>query len=379
MAKRDYYQILGVNKTSDEKEIKKAYKRLAMRYHPDRNHGDKEAESKFKEIKEAYEILTNAQKRAAYDQYGHAAFEQGGIGNGFGDSFTSSSDFSDIFGDVFGDIFGGGSRRQRSSRGSDLQYKITLTLEEAVRGISKKIRIPTLEKCNVCNGNGAKPGTKPENCQTCRGLGQIQIRQGFFAVQQTCPSCHGSSKTIKEPCIKCHGNGRVEKYKTLSVKIPSGVNIGDRIRLHGEGEAGKNGASNGDLYVQIDVERHDIFQRDDNNLYCEIPINFAIAALGGEIDVPTLNGRVSLKIPAETQTGKVFRMKGKGVWNVRSGITGDLMCRIMVETPVRLNEKQKALLKEFGKLLSDEGDDKNSPRSKNFLDNVKKFFDDLTK
>ncbi len=354
MAKRDYYQVLGVTKTADEKEIKKAYKRLAMKYHPDRNQGDKEAESKFKEIKEAYEILTDAQKRVAYDQYGHAVFEQSsGMGGGFSGSFSSGADFSDIFGDVFGDIFGGGGgRRHRSARGVDLQYEITLTLEEAVHGISKEIHVPTLEKCDICNGSGAKPGTKPETCSTCHGAGQIQIRQGFFAVQQTCPNCHGQGKVIKEPCIKCHNHGRVEKYKTLLVKIPPGVNTGDRIRLNGEGEAGENGAQAGDLYVQVNVARHAIFKRDGNNLYCEVPINFVIAALGGEIEVVTFDGRVSLKIPPETQTGKIFRMKGKGVKSIRGGINGDLMCRILVKTPVKLNEKQKKLLKEFGKSLN---------------------------
>ncbi|MGP1945515.1 MAG: molecular chaperone DnaJ [Arsenophonus sp. ER-EMS1-MAG3] len=379
MAKRDFYQVLGINKRADEKDIKKAYKRLAMRYHPDRNQGDKEAESKFKEIKEAYEILIDVQKRAAYDQYGHAAFEAGSsTSDGFSRSFTSSSDFSDIFGDVFGDIFGG-SRRQRSTRGSDLQYKITLTLEEAVFGINKEIRIPTLEKCDICNGTGTKLGKKPENCPTCHGAGQVQIRQGFFAVQQTCPNCHGHGQIIKEPCIKCHGHCRVERYKTLSVKIPPGVNTDDRIRLNGEGEAGENNSSAGDLYVQINVAKHAIFERDANNLYCEVPINFTIAALGGEIDVPTLNGRVNLKIPAETQTGNIFRMKGKGVKTVRDSMIGDLMCRILVETPVKLNEKQKILLKEFGESLNRDNANKNSPRLKNFLDSVKNFFDNLTK
>ncbi|MGP1929708.1 MAG: molecular chaperone DnaJ [Arsenophonus sp. ER-BJ3-MAG3] len=379
MAKRDFYQVLGINKRADEKDIKKAYKRLAMRYHPDRNQGDKEAESKFKEIKEAYEILIDVQKRAAYDQYGHAAFEAGSsTSDGFSRSFTSSSDFSDIFGDVFGDIFGG-SRRQRSTRGSDLQYKITLTLEEAVFGINKEIRIPTLEKCDICNGTGTKLGKKPENCPTCHGAGQVQIRQGFFAVQQTCPNCHGHGQIIKEPCIKCHGNCRVERYKTLSVKIPPGVNTDDRIRLNGEGEAGENNSSAGDLYVQINVAKHAIFERDANNLYCEVPINFTIAALGGEIDVPTLNGRVNLKIPAETQTGNIFRMKGKGVKTVRDSMIGDLMCRILVETPVKLNEKQKILLKEFGESLNRDNANKNSPRLKKFLDSVKNFFDNLTK
>ncbi|WP_348666421.1 molecular chaperone DnaJ [Arsenophonus symbiont of Ornithomya chloropus] len=376
MAKKNYYDVLGVTKTADEKEIKKAYKRLAIKYHPDRNQGNKQAENKFKEIKEAYEILTDSQKRAAYDQYGHAAFEQGNMGSGgFSGSFTSSADFSDIFGDVFGDIFGG--KHQRSARGSDLQYDITLTLEEAVRGVIKEIRIPTLEKCRLCNGSGAKTGTKPEMCPTCHGTGQIQIRQGFFAVQQTCPSCHGRSQIIKEFCIKCNGHGRRKEYKTLSVKIPAGMNTGDRIRLNGEGEAGENKGSSGDLYVQVNIAKHSIFKPDGNNLYCEVPINFVTAALGGEIDVPTLDGRVSLKIPAETQTGKIFRMKGKGIKPIR-GITGDLMCRIVVETPVKLNERQKALLEEFGEFLNRDNGSKNSPRTKSFLDSVKKFFDDLT-
>ncbi|MDT9587550.1 MAG: molecular chaperone DnaJ [Candidatus Arsenophonus melophagi] len=378
MTKRDFYQVLGITKTADDKEIKRAYKRLAMQYHPDRNQGNKEAENKFKEIKEAYEILTDAQKRAAYDQYGHTAFEQGGIGGGFNGGFSASTDFSDIFGDVFGDIFNSG-RRQRSARGADLQYEITLTLEEAVRGVYKEIRIHTLEKCDLCNGSGAKLGTKAEACSICHGSGQVQIRQGFFAVQQTCPTCHGRGQIIKEPCSKCQGQGRAEKYKTLSVKIPSGVNTGDRIRLNGEGEAGKHGALPGDLYVQVNVARHAIFERDGNNLYCEVPVNFTIAALGGEIDVPTLDGRVSLKIPAETQTGKIFRMKGRGVKSVRGGMAGDLMCRILVETPVKLNDKQKTLLKEFAESLNADSGSNNSPRSKSFLDSVKKFFDDLTK
>ncbi|KMJ47047.1 molecular chaperone DnaJ [Xenorhabdus khoisanae] len=378
MAKQDYYEVLGVSKTADEKEIKKAYKRLAMKYHPDRNQGDKDAESKFKEIKEAYEILTDSQKRAAYDQYGHAAFEHGGMGGGAG-GFGGGADFSDIFGDVFGDIFGGGRRQQRPSRGSDLRYNMELTLEEAVRGVTKEIRIPTLETCDSCHGSGAKAGTSPETCSTCHGAGQVQMRQGFFAVQQPCPQCHGRGKIIKNPCGKCHGHGRVEKYKTLSVKIPSGVDTGDRIRLSGEGEAGEHGAPSGDLYVQVQVKTHHIFERDGSNLYCEVPINFATAALGGEIEVPTLDGRVSLKIPAETQTGKLFRMKGKGVKSVRGGVQGDLLCRVVVETPVKLNEEQKELMRKLGESFGGKSGETNSPRSKSFLDGVKKFFDDLTK
>ncbi|APC10380.1 MULTISPECIES: molecular chaperone DnaJ [Providencia] len=377
MAKRDFYEVLGLEKNASEKDIKRAYKRLAMKYHPDRNQGNKdESEVKFKEIKEAYEVLSDDQKRAAYDQYGHAAFEQGGMGGG---GFGGGADFSDIFGDVFGDIFGGGRRQQRPSRGSDLQYNMELTLEEAVRGVTKEIRIPTLETCDVCHGNGAKPGTSADTCSTCHGMGQVHMRQGFFSVQQPCPTCHGRGKVIKDPCNKCHGHGRVERYKTLSVKIPAGVDTGDRVRLSGEGEAGENGAPSGDLFVQVHVLPHNIFERDGNNLHCEVPINFADAALGGEIEVPTLDGRVKLKIPAETQTGKIFRMKGKGVKSVRGGLQGDLMCHIVVETPVKLNEKQKALLQEFGESLGGKGGEKNSPRSKSFLDGVKKFFDDLTK
>ncbi|OAT48475.1 DnaJ family chaperone protein [Proteus hauseri ATCC 700826] len=379
MAKRDFYEVLGVAKSADEKEIKRAYKRLAMKYHPDRNQGDKESETKFKEIKEAYEILSDAQKRAAYDQYGHAAFEQGGFGGQGGGGFGGGADFGDIFGDVFGDIFGGGRRQQRAARGSDLQYNMELTLEEAVRGVSKEIRIPTLEICDKCHGSGAKEGTSAETCSTCHGAGQVHLRQGFFTVQQACPTCHGRGKIIKEPCSKCHGDGRVERYKTLSVKIPAGVDTGDRIRLSGEGEAGEHGAPSGDLYVQVHVRQHNIFERDGNDLYCEVPINFAIAALGGEIEVPTLDGRVKLKIPAETQTGKMFRMKGKGVKSVRSNAIGDLMCRVVVETPVKLNEKQKELIQQLGESFGGKSGEKNTPRSKSFLDGVKKFFDDLTK
>ncbi|WP_313619336.1 molecular chaperone DnaJ [Pantoea septica] len=373
MAKSDYYEILGVSKSADEREIKKAYKRLAMKFHPDRNPGDKEAEAKFKEVKEAYEILTDAQKRAAYDQYGHAAFEQGGMGGGGfgGGGFGGGgADFSDIF---------GGGRRQRAARGADLRYNMELTLEEAVRGVTKEIRIPTLQECDVCHGSGAKAGSQPQTCPTCHGAGQVQMRQGFFTVQQACPTCHGRGSVIKDPCNACHGHGRVEKSKTLSVKIPAGVDTGDRIRLSGEGEAGEQGAPAGDLYVQVSVKKHPIFEREDNNLYCEVPINFAMAALGGEIEVPTLDGRVKLKVPAETQTGKLFRMRGKGVKSVRGGAVGDLLCRVVVETPVNLNEKQKKLLRDLEESFGGPTGENNSPRSKSFFDGVKKFFDDLTR
>lgn len=378
MAKRDYYEVLGIPKSAEEREIKKAYKRLAMKHHPDRNQGDKEAEESFKEIKEAYEILTDSQKRAAYDQYGHAAFEQGGMGGG-GGGFGQGADFGDIFGDVFGDIFGGGGRRQRASRGSDLRYNMELTLEEAVRGVTKEIQIPTLEECEVCHGSGGKSGSTPQTCSTCQGQGQVHMRQGFFTVQQSCPHCQGRGTIIKDPCNTCHGHGRVEKNKTLSVKIPAGVDTGDRIRLTGEGEAGEQGAPAGDLYVQVQVKQHAIFERDGSDLYCEVPINFAMAALGGEIEVPTLDGRVKLKIPAETQTGKQFRMRGKGVKSVRGGAQGDLLCRVLVETPVSLNEKQKKLLRDLEESFGGAAGEHNSPRAKSFLDGVKKFFEDLTR
>ena len=373
MSKRDYYEVLGVGRDTSEREIKKAYKRLAMKFHPDRNPGDKAAEASFKEIKEAYEILTDSDKKAAYDQFGHAGVDpnRGGHGGGQGD-------FGDIFGDVFGDIFGGGRRggQRQAARGSDLRYNLELSLEEAVRGLTKELRIPTLAACDLCDGSGAKKGTSATTCGTCHGQGQVQMRQGFFAVQQACPTCHGRGKIIKDPCGKCHGEGRVEKSKTLSVKIPAGVDTGDRIRLTGEGEAGEFGAPPGDLYVQVSVREHAIFTRDANNLYCEVPISFSKAALGGEIEVPTLDGKVSLKIPTETQTGRMFRLRGKGVKSVRSHAVGDLLCKVVMETPVNLNEKQKELLREFEATLTGESK-KHSPKAEGFFDGVKKFFQDL--
>ena len=379
MSKRDFYEVLGVERTAEDREIKKAYKRLAMKFHPDRNREDPQAEEKFKEVKEAYEILTDPQKRAAYDKYGHAGVDPS-MGAGAGGFGGGGADFGDIFGDVFGDIFGGGGRRQqRASRGADLRYNMELSLEEAVRGVSKEIKVPTLVGCDECHGSGAKAGTQPQTCPTCHGSGQVQMRQGFFAVSQACPHCRGKGKIIKDPCRKCHGEGRYQKTKTLNVKIPAGVDTGDRIRLAGEGEAGEHGAPAGDLYVQVQVKQHAIFEREGNNLYCEVPINFTMAALGGEIEVPTLDGRVNLKIPGETQTGKLFRMRGKGVKSVRGGAQGDLLCRVVVETPVGLNEKQKQLLKELQESFGGPTGENNSPRSKSFFDGVKKFFDDLTR
>ena len=378
MSKRDYYEVLGVEKGATEREIKKAYKRLAMKYHPDRTAGDKDLEAKFKEVKEAYEVLSDAGKRQQYDQFGHAAFEQG---HGGGHGGFGGADFSDVFGDVFGDIFGGGGRRggggQRQQRGADLRYNLEMTLEDAVRGKELEIKVPTWVSCEPCGGSGANKGSKPQTCSTCHGSGQVQMRQGFFAVQQTCPTCHGAGQIISDPCNSCHGQGRVEKTKTLSVKIPAGVDTGDRIRLSGEGEAGLNGAPAGDLFVQVHVKDHPIFVRDGSNLYCEVPIGFSTSALGGEIEVPTLDGRAKLKIPSETQTGKMFRLRGKGVKSVRGGAVGDLLCKVIIETPVNLNDSQKDLLRQFEESMSGKPS-KYRPKEQGFFDGVKKFFDDLT-
>ncbi|MGG5873801.1 molecular chaperone DnaJ [Pseudomonas peli] len=375
MAKRDFYEVLGVERGASEAELKKAYRRLAMKYHPDRNPDDKASEEKFKEANEAYEVLSDAAKRSAYDQYGHAGVDpqMGGGGGGPG-----GANFSDIFGDVFSDFFGGGGRggqRGGAQRGSDLRYTLELDLEEAVRGTTVTIRVPTLVNCKPCDGSGAKKGTTPVTCTTCGGIGQVRMQQGFFSVQQTCPRCHGSGKMITDPCGSCHGHGRVEEHKTLSVKVPAGVDTGDRIRLSGEGEAGAMGGPAGDLYVVVNVREHAIFQRDGKHLYCEVPISFADAALGGELEVPTLDGRVKLKIPEGTQTGKMFRLRGKGVAPVRGGGAGDLMCKVAVETPVNLDKRQRELLDEFRKTL--EGDSSHSPKANGWFEGVKRFFGDL--
>ncbi|MFT3931723.1 MAG: molecular chaperone DnaJ [Spongiibacteraceae bacterium] len=378
MSKRDYYEILGVARDAAEADIKKAYRRVAMKYHPDRNPGDKEAEEKFKEANQAYEVLSDAQKRSAYDQFGHAAVDGSGGGGpgGFGGGAGGAS-FSDIFGDVFGDIFGGGRGGARGGpqRGSDLRYSLEISLEEAVKGTTTKIRVPTLIHCDECNGSGAKKGSSPVTCTTCAGAGQIRMQQGFFSVQQTCPNCRGKGKMIADPCGKCYGRGVVEETKTLSVKVPPGVDTGDRIRLAGEGEAGPDGGPVGDLYVQISVREHPIFERDGKHLYCEVPVSFADAALGGELEVPTLEGRVKLKIPPETQTGKLFRLRGKGVTPVRGGGPGDLLCRIVVETPVNLTKRQKELLRELQQTLETEGNQQ-SPRKGSWFEGMKSFFGD---
>lgn len=375
MAKRDYYEVLGVKRDADEAEIKKAYRRIAMKFHPDRNPDDKDAEEKFKEASEAYEILSDEQKRAAYDRMGHAAFEQGGGAGPGGFGGGGFGNFSDIFGDVFGDIFGGGGGRARGgpSRGSDLRYNLEIDLEEAVRGTTTRIRVPTLVACKPCDGSGAKPGSKPVTCKTCNGMGQVRMQQGFFAVQQACPTCRGRGTTISDPCTSCRGQGRVEEEKTLSVKIPPGVDNGDRIRLAGEGEAGMDGGPSGDLYVQINVRPHAIFERDGKNLYCEVPISIVDAALGGELEVPTLDGKVMLKVPEETQTGKLFRLRGKGVVPVRGGQPGDLICKVTVETPVNLSKQQKDILRQFQESI--EGT-RHSPKKSSWFDGVKAFFED---
>ena len=375
MAKRDYYEVLGVDRSADEAALKKAYRRLAMKYHPDRNEGDTDAEEKFKEAKEAYEVLNDAQKRAAYDQFGHAGVDTSAAGGG---GFNQGGGFGDIFDTVFGDIFGQGGPRgsSRAYRGADLRYDLELSLEEAVGGTEVKIRVPKLVDCESCGASGSRSNAPPVSCETCGGAGQVRMQQGFFSVQQTCPKCRGQGKTIGDPCGKCQGAGRVRGSKTIAVKVPPGVDYGDRIRLSGEGEAGESGGPPGDLYVNVVVREHPIFSRDDNHLHCEVPIDFVTAALGGELEVPTLEGRVKLKIPAETQTGKIFRMRGKGVKSVRGGGVGDLLCKVSVETPVSLNKQQKERLREFGESLGSNGA-RHSPLADSFLDGVKKFFDDM--
>ena len=379
MAKRDYYEVLGVDKGADDDALKKAYRRLAMKYHPDRNPDDKQAEERFKEAKEAYEVLTDAERRAAYDRFGHAGVDAAAGARGGGGFGAGGASFTDIFGDVFGDIFGGGGGARggaRVFRGADLRYDLAVSLEDAVGGTTVQISVPRRVACKKCNGSGAEPGTTPEKCPTCGGHGVVRMQQGFLQMQQTCPHCRGSGTVISTPCSECGGHGRTQETRTLSVKIPAGIDDGDRIRLAGEGEAGENGGPSGDLYVQVRVREHPIFEREGNNLLSEVPIAFATATLGGEIEVPTLSGKVLLKIPAETQTGRVFRLRGKGVKALRGGATGDLLCRVVVETPVKLNKKQKQLLDEFNRTLT-EDTTRHSPRADTWFDGVKRFFTDL--
>jgi molecular chaperone DnaJ len=373
MAKRDFYDILGVNRDASDDEIKKAYRKLAMKHHPDRNPDNPKSEEHFKEAKEAYEILSDGQKRAAYDQYGHAGVDpQAGMGGGAG-----AGGFSDAFGGIFDEIFGGGGggRGGRSNiyRGADLRYNLEITLEQAAFGTETKIRIPTMEVCEPCKGSGAKAGTQPKTCPTCQGSGQVRLQQGFFSIQQTCPKCHGTGRFIADPCGSCHGAGRIKQHKTLAVKIPAGVDEGDRIRLSGEGEHGINGGPSGDLYVQIHLKAHAVFQREQNDLHCEMPISFTTAALGGEIEIPTLDAVATIKIPAETQSGKTFRLRGKGIKGVRSHTHGDLLCHVVVETPVHLTDRQKELLRELEE-SSKENAGRHNPRAKSWMDRVRDFF-----
>lgn len=374
MAKRDYYKVLGVDQNASEAQIKKAYRRMAMKYHPDRNPDDEEAERLFKECQEAYDVLSDPDKRRAYDQFGHAGVEgaagggAGGAGpGGFGDAF------SDIFGDVFGDIFGRG-RGGQGFRGSDLRYVLELDLEEAVSGVEKEIRVPRMETCETCSGTGAKPGSKPETCSTCHGHGDVRVQQGIFSIQQPCPRCRGAGTIVSDPCRTCRGEGRTQGEQRLTVNIPAGVDTGDRIRLSGEGEAGESGGPAGDLFVEVKLKPHDLFRREGRDLICDIPIPFTTAALGGEIEVPTLDGRVSLKIPEGTQSGRVFRMRGKGVRPVRGGAPGDLLCRVNVETPVKLTEEQQELLRKLEESLA-EGGKRHSPQQRSWLDGVRQFFE----
>lgn len=376
MSKRDFYEILSVNRDASDDDIKKAYRKLAMKYHPDRNPDNAKAEALFKEAKEAYEILSDADKRAAFDRYGHAGVDPQ-MGAGAGPGGPGMGGFADAFGDIFGDIFGQGGGRSgaRSGgmyRGSDLRYNLEIGLEEAARGTETKIRIPTMEACGTCKGSGAKAGTSPTTCATCHGQGQVRMQQGFFSIQQTCPMCHGSGKTITSPCPDCSGAGRIRKQKTLAVKIPAGIDHGDRVRLAGEGEAGQAGGPPGDLFVVVQIRPHTVFQREGTDLHCEMPISFGVAALGGEIEIPTLEGQAKLKIPAETQTGQIFRLRGKGIKALRGGGQGDLMCHVVVETPVKLTEAQKDLLRQLE--LGTSGNDTHSPKAKGFMDKVRDFF-----
>jgi molecular chaperone DnaJ len=368
MSKRDYYEILGVEKTADEVEIKKSFRKLAMKYHPDRNPDDKDAELKFKEAKEAYEVLMEPQQRAAYDRFGHAGVNAGAQGHGH-------AGFGDIFGDFFGDIFGsaGGGHSSAAARGSDLRYNLDLSLEDAVFGTTVEIEIPTWAECGKCSGTGAKPGTKPVACQACQGQGQIRMQQGFFMIQQTCPHCQGSGETIKDPCSTCHGQGREHQRKKLSVKIPAGIDTGERIRLSSEGEAGVHGGPAGDLYVQVKIKEHPIFIREEHDLYCDVPVSFTTLILGSEFEVPTLDGKATLKIPAESQHGKLIRIKGKGIKAIRGSHVGDLVCRVKAETPVNLSEEQRTLVAQLDALLQ-AGGEKHNPEKQSWFNKVKKFF-----
>ena len=381
MADQDYYEVLGVSRDASDDEIKKAYRRLAMKYHPDRNNGDKAAEEKFKQVGEAYSILSDPQKRVAYDRYGKAGVDPsaagaGGFGGfgGFGQGQGGFGDFSDIFSEIFGGGAGGGRRGgPKVFRGADVSYSLEITLEQAVAGAKTDIRVPVWEECETCHGSGCKSGTSKKTCPHCGGSGMININRGFLQVQQTCPYCHGTGEIISDPCPDCQGRGRNRKTKTLEINIPAGINDGQRIRIQGKGEPGPNGGPCGDLFVQVFIKQHEIFQRDGDDLHADLPLSFATAALGGEVSVPTMGTEARITIPEGTQTGKIFRLRGKGVPHLHGGGNGDLYVHAFVETPVNLTSKQKKMLKEFDESIK-EGGTKHSPQSTSFLDKMKKFF-----
>ncbi|MCB1337183.1 MAG: molecular chaperone DnaJ [Maritimibacter sp.] len=380
MSKRDYYEVLGTSKGASAEEIKKAYRKKAKELHPDRNADNPDAENQFKEVNEAYDVLKDADKKAAYDRFGHAAFE-GGMGGGprpgggYGGQGDFASAFSDVFDDLFGDFMGGrqGGGGRRATRGSDLRYNLRVTLEEAYSGLQKTINVPTSVTCNSCNGTGAEGGSEPATCPTCSGLGKVRAQQGFFTVERTCPTCHGAGHTIKNPCKSCHGQGRIEKDRALSVNIPAGVETGTRIRLAGEGEAGMRGGPSGDLYIFIEVTQHQIFDREGVNLHCRVPVSMTTAAMGGDIEVPTIDGgRSRVKIPAGSQSGRQMRLRGKGMPALRGNMSGDMYIELAVETPVNLTSRQKELLHEFEALSAE-----NNPESSNFFSKVKHFWDGM--
>ena len=379
MAKADFYETLGVAREADEKALKSAYRKLAMQFHPDRNPDNAEAEAKFKEVNEAYETLKDPQKRAAYDRFGHAAFENGGMGGG-GGGFGAAGGFSDIFEDIFGEMMGGGrARRGGRERGADLRYNMEITLEEAYEGKTAQIHVPSSMTCEVCNGSGSKPGSDPVTCSTCGGAGRVRAASGFFSIERTCPTCNGRGQTIEDPCTNCHGQGRVTQERSLSVNIPAGIEDGTRIRLAGEGEAGMRGGPAGDLYIFIEVKEHDIFVRDGKMLACQVPVSMVVAALGGEVEVPTIDGgRARVKVPAGSQTGRQMRLRGKGMPPLRHGAgaggeAGDMLIELTVETPVNLTSRQRDLLRDFQSEKAD-----NSPQSSSFFNKVKGFWDDMT-